>query len=110
MKSLYARYLNERAGDQIIEKEGGFVTYRYLNESQVYIIDIFVLPDERQKGYASKLADEVAAEAKAKGCKEMLGTVVPQAKNSTVSLKVLLGYGMSLDKAANDLIILKKEI
>jgi predicted GNAT family acetyltransferase len=110
MMSLHAQYLTERTDDLIIECEHGFVTYRYLNEAQVYIIDIYVTPEKRKSGLASELADQVAAEAKGKGRKELLGTVVPSTKNSTISLKVLLGYGMTLQSASNDLIVFKKEI
>jgi len=108
--SLYAQYIKEKTNDQCIESDKGFCTYRYLNENQVYIVDIFVLPKYRNSKEASKMADLVVAEAKAKGCKELLGTVVPSSKNSTASLKVLLGYGMSLNSSTNDLIVFKKDL
>lgn len=108
--SLYSEYLMERTHDQIIETEEGFVTWRYLNEHQVYIVDIYVRSDFREKNVATKLADSVVYEAKNKGCCEVLGTVVPSAKGSDTSLKVLIGYGMKLHSASPDLIIMKKEI
>lgn len=106
--SLYADYIKEHRNDGCIESDKGFCTYRFLNEKQVYIVDIYVIPSERQTKEASLMADLVVKEAKEKGCKELLGTVVPSAKNSTTSLKVLLGYGMTLDSSSNDLIVLKK--
>lgn len=109
--SLYADYIIERTQDSIIEGPSGFVTYRYLNEGRsVYIIDIYTVPDERQKGSAAILADLVADEARSKGTKEMLGTVVPSTKGSTISLKVLLGYGMQLMSATNDMIVFRKDL
>lgn len=110
MRSLYAKYLIERTDDFIIERPEGFVTYRFLNEDQVYIVDLFVVPDSRQKHIASSLADLVVELARDKKCTELLGTVVPSAKNSTISMKVLLGYGMTLKSSSNDLIIFRKEI
>ncbi len=109
--SLYAQYLTERTDDEIIETEYGFCTYRYLNDDKsVYIVDIFVIPEQRKSGVASQLADEVVKEGKLNGAVELLGTVIPSTKNSTTSMRVLLGYGMRLHSAAQDLIIFRKDI
>lgn len=108
--SLYAEYIKEKLDDNCMETELGFATYRYLNDNKVYIIDIYVKPEYRKSKIASDLADLIAQEAKEKGCKEMLGTVIPSAKGSTNSLKVLLGYGMTLVSSDKDLIIFKKEL
>jgi ribosomal protein S18 acetylase RimI-like enzyme len=108
--SLYADYISERTNDSIIEIPQGFATYRLLNEKTCYIIDIYVIPEARQSKIASKLADEITSLAKAKGCTELIGTVVPSAKNSDTSIKVLQGYGMKLDSAQNDLIVFRKQI
>lgn len=108
--SLYAQYIKEHRNDECIESDKGFCTYRYLNSNQVYIIDIFILPEYRNSKEASDIADLVVKAAKEKGCKELLGTVVPSAKNSTDSLKVLLSYGMYLDSSTNDLICFKKDL
>jgi ribosomal protein S18 acetylase RimI-like enzyme len=108
--SKYAKYLLEKTTDEIIETHFGFVTFRFLNPNQVYIIDIYVEPELRSEGLASSLADQVVKTAKERGCKEVLGTVTPSMKNSTQSIRVLLGYGMHLDSATNNLIVFKKEI
>lgn len=108
--SLYADYLLERTEDQIIENEYGFCTYRFLDEKTVYIIDIYVVPECRRQKDASFMANEVVEIAKERGCTELLGTVNPSAKGSTTSMRVLLGYGMTLKRAENNLIVFTKEI
>lgn len=108
--SLYAEYLFERTNDEIIETADGFVTYRYLNDDQVYIIDIFIRSTERKKGKASELADIVRDEARLRGCKEMLGTVVPNTKNATASIITLIAYGMKIHSSSENLIVFKKDI
>lgn len=109
--SLYADYITERTNDRIIEGPHGFVSYRFIDDGKtVYIVDIFVVPEARKALNASHLADMVVSEAKEKGCTTLLGTVVPSTKNSTASLKVLLGYGMELQSASADLIVFRKEI
>ena len=109
--SLYGEYIQERLGDGIVEVEEGFASYRFLNEGKsVYIVDIFVKKHVRKVGLASKLADEVVKIAVAAGAKELIGTVVPSANWSTDSLKVLLGYGMKLKSASENMIVFSKEI
>jgi GNAT superfamily N-acetyltransferase len=110
MSSMYAKYLQEKTNDHIFETEKGYATYRYTDEKTVYIIDLYVLPDFRQLGTASLIADNIVAIARSRGCTTLLGSVVPSAKESTISLKVLLGYGMTLQSSANDFIVFKKGI
>ena len=111
MASLYAEYLKERTTDYILENDYGFATYRFLDEGKtVYIIDIFIKPEHRKELRASFIADEICKIAKERGCTKLIGSVVPSAKNSTVSMKVLLGYGMSLEKSGDDWIIFRKEL
>jgi len=109
--SLYSKYLRERTKDQILELEQGFATYRFVPEQKaVYIIDIFVDRDFRDQGLATIMADKIADIAKKQGCIKMFGTVAPSSYGSTVSLKVLLSYGMSLQSSGPDYIILEKEL
>ncbi len=108
--SLYSQYITERTNDQIIESDQGFITWRYLDGALVYIVDLFILPEFRNSKAATLLADQVVYEAKAKGCKAVIGSVVPSTKGSDTSIKVLQSYGMKLDSASDNLIIFKKEI
>ena len=109
--SMYARYVRERMGDEIIETEKGFASYRYLNDGKsIYIVDLYILPDFRRENEASRLGDIVASIGKDHGAVEMLGTVNPSAKNATASLRVLLGYGMTLVSSTNDMILFRKEL
>ena len=111
MGSLYAQYLREKTNDHIFENEHGFATYRYLNDNKtVYIVDIFVIPEFRKDGMASAIADIIVSDAKKVGCVELIGTVVPSAKNSTDSVKVLLAYGMTLLSSSQDLVVFRKDI
>ncbi len=108
--SLYGEYIKERQGDDILEVDEGFATYRFVDAETVYLVDIYVKPDARKYGHAAKLADTIASIAKQRGCKYMIGTVALGLKGSTDSLKVLLAYGMSLHQAQPSAIIMRKEI
>jgi len=107
--SLYADYILEHRGDCTIENQNGFATYRFLNNgATIYLVDIYVKPEMRNSAIATDFADKVCEIGRQKGAKELLGTVVPSAKNSTASLKVLLAYEMELQSASADLIIFRK--
>lgn len=109
--SLYSEYLTEKTNDEILETENGFATYRFIQfENIVYIIDIYVRPSHRKTGLASAMADEIAIKAKKRCITKMIGSVVPSAKNSDESIKVLQAYGMKLKSATNDFIIFEKDL
>lgn len=107
--SLYGDYIKERLNKEIVEDERGFATYYYLADG-VYIEDLFVAPDHRHENIASDYADRIAKLAKDKGYSKMYGSVVPSAKHSTSSLKVLLAYGFQLESSAINMIVMSKVI
>lgn len=107
--SKFAAYIKEREGFEVIESKQGFIIY-LIQGDECYIRDVYIYPDSRKVGFASELADKVSAIAKKKKCKFLSGTVQPSKEGSTTSLMVLLGYGMRLHSASQDLIIFKKDL
>jgi hypothetical protein len=105
--SLYGQYIKTREDFDIIENSLGFATYKIIN-SECYLRDIFVDPEVRETAVARDLADQICVIARESGCKTLLGSVCPSAKGATVSLKVLLAYGMSLKSCTNDFIVMEK--
>ena len=73
-------------------------------------MDIYVRPKKRKSGVAARLADEVCAQAKAKGVKTLVGSVDVTAVSATESLKVLLAYGMRVDSILGNVIYFKKDL
>lgn len=111
--SLYGDYLHERLGKFTVERDDGFAVFSYVtwsNEPAVYIEEIYVVPEARQKNVASAMADEIVAMAHEAGIKKMIGSVCPSANGATRSLKVLLGYGFELAAIHNNLIMFLKDI
>lgn len=108
--SMYAQYIKEKTTDFIVEYNSGFATYRFVDDTTVYILDIWIDPVYRKEGRASVIADHICDIAKAKGCTMLLGSVVPSSKGATDSIKVLLSYGMHVHSAVNDMIFFKKEL
>lgn len=111
--SMWGDYIKEHRDDGIVESENGFATYRFVPidaEPAVYLVDIYVRPELRKSDIASDMANQICEIGKEKGCRFLIGSVAPQAKKATESLKVLLAYGMRLHSASNELIVFVKEI
>jgi GNAT superfamily N-acetyltransferase len=108
--SLYAEYVKERLGDSIIETEHGFATYRYIEPKSVYIVDLYVVPSQRKYGKASAIADKIVEMALSQGCNKLIGTVMASAKTATLSIQVLIGYGMQLVSSNNEFLVFEKDI
>jgi len=109
---MLADYFWEREGKFcLVREDEGFAKYS-INGDECYIEDIYVVPEKRKTGIASQMADEIAASAKDHGCKYLVGSVAPEARGSTESMKVLLAYGMRIHSINHEkrLIIMAKEI
>lgn len=104
-----AKYLKEREDMDSIETDYGFVIYKITGDN-VYLRDIYVEEQFRQVNHCYKLADKVVEIAKEQGCKTMTGSVAVLAKNPEISIKTLLGYGMSIQSANNNFLVFVKEI
>ena len=107
---MYADYIRERSNDIIIEDETGFIQFRFLNEKQVFIVELYVLPEFRRSGLGSKLADRVVAFAKIQGCVELLAAVWVESKNSKISILSCIGYGMLPYGTSGESLLFRKEI
>ena len=107
--SLYAQYVKERGGKELIETEHSFATY-YILEQGCYIEDVFVQPEYRSTGIARETVDWIARIAKQAGCTKMYCTVCPSALNSTDSLKAVLAVGFMLSSVQPNLIVFKKDL
>lgn len=108
IKSLYGKYIEEREGMEIIEVQVGFATYQFQGED-VYLRDLYVVPEARKSGKATYLADLVAGIAKDRGLKGMIGSVSTKDPMATQNIQVLLSYGMQFKTASPDLLVFYKE-
>lgn len=106
---MWAEYIKEREGFEVLETDKGVATYKIMGE-ECYIKDIYVSKEHRRSGEAFKIGDHIAEMARINGCKRLSGTVVPSLGGSSESLQGLLKYGFKLHSASQDLIILVKEL
>lgn len=108
-KSLWTRYIEERLGQQSIERPWGFLNYKII-DNLCEICDLYVVPEEREQGRAWELFDELIEIAKESDCANILCYVWPGLKGSEVSIQTALAGGFKLHMNDGQRIILMKEI
>lgn len=113
--SLFGDYVKERNGREIVEDDDGFATFIINPDGTCYLEDLYVVPDKRGpqpdgKGVASRYADKICEIAKLRGCKKLLGSVVPSLPGSTENVKTLFKYGFKIKSSMNDFILFEKEL
>lgn len=109
MKSLYAQYVAEREGAEVLEGAWGFAAYKF-EVDHVYISDIYIVPEQRNKGASMQAFSEITGLAKQKGLKYVFGSVAPSTKTATANIGILLKLGFKLHSASDDIIYLNREI
>lgn len=110
--NLLVDYIKEREKISYHEiKDIGFITWKIINDgTAIYIIDLYVIPGHRQRGFASKLADHVFGLAKEQGIEIVYGTIVGDVGDPTTSMKALLGYGFEIDYINGQTIWMRKNV
>jgi GNAT superfamily N-acetyltransferase len=97
--SLYAQFLKEYAGREIIEDEDSFVTYGIFkagNISSLKIMDMFVKKEARGKDKSYKLLDILVDVAKKEGC-SLISAQIEKAADEFVqqrSMHICRMFGM----------------
>lgn len=115
---LYAQYIKEREGKEILfHAEGtttiGYLTYKVVGQSEkvlpgIYIIDVFVKAGYRDRGIAKKMADQICAKAKADGLDWVYGSCDITANGAETSAQVLLAYGFKFKYVDRSLLFFEK--
>ena len=107
--NMFAAYHKERTGKDVFEvPDQGFAIYSFPTPEQVWIEDIYTVPEARKSGLARQIADEICEVARKRGCREALGSVWAGANGATTSIQVLLAYGMQLSHTEGKLLVFKK--
>ena len=108
-KTLYGKYLLEREGTNIVEKEYGFATYK-IEDDYMYIVDVFVDLPYRKSNKTYEMFEELKNIAKNNNISKLLGSVCTNANGATNSIKFLIAYDFKLLHTDNNMIYFKKEI
>lgn len=106
---FYKDYLKEREGFEVIESDSGFATYKVYGE-ECYIRDIYIVPEQRRKGAAAALGNQIREIAKSQGCKYLTGSVASQLPSATNNTKAMFADGYRILRTTADMIYFVKEI
>lgn len=106
---MYLDYVKEREGFETLETEHGFAIFKIKGE-ECYIKEIYVKKEFRKEKRASSMADKIAAEAKAEGCKILSGSVSLECGDPTASIQVLLAYGFKVYQFHSNLLWFVKHL
>lgn len=116
-KSLYAQYKEEIENVYTIEEEYGFSNYKVeINEQdkfEIYIEEIYVVPELRGINKAEKLSDLVVKDAEKRfnnKVTRIYGSVALKANNTNKSLRAMTDFGFKLYSANSEIIYFYKEI
>lgn len=108
---FYQDYLKEYRGQEYIERDYGFITYRLIaGTTSLYIQDIYIEPIWRSAGNVKELIELVEAKGRELGCTIMVGSVYLGNAYASKSLKSLLMYGGKIVSADAEKINLCKEL
>jgi predicted GNAT superfamily acetyltransferase len=108
--SLFAQYINERLGKFCIENEHGFCVVKYFYPDFVYIEDVYVRPESRHQQWPRKFEQMVIEDAKSKGYKRLVGSVMIKATGAERSCRMMLESDYKFDSLVGTTIYFTKEI
>ena len=109
---MYKKYIEEQLTNRFVhEAYYGFLTYFHDEQNGILQLEeIYIKPEYRRKGFASKLYDKAEEIAIEKHCKELKGSIIIGTKNAEGSMICLLKNGYNFHYTDNIIIYLKKEI
>lgn len=108
--SLHSKWLKEYHNKEILENEYGFITYWYPNETTIYLEDIYIVPEQRNKKIGLDLVNQAIEIGKEKGCIQSIGSLDPNTVLFQKNLDNMLTFGYKISHIHGSLIILKKDI
>jgi GNAT superfamily N-acetyltransferase len=106
--SLYAQFIKEVHGLEILEYPWGYATYEWLPDA-VYIRDIFVVPSERANKRGVQLMHEIEALGHERGIFKTLGSVAIESKEPMKNYEMLRHLGFQDCHMDNENVYLVRE-
>lgn len=107
--NLYAEYIKEREGFELLSNEHGFISYRFIGDI-MFLSDIFVKKEFRRSGEGASLIEDVLFLAKDNGCKQIMAEVQIATFTCSESLKSALNYGFKVISSNGSTIVIGMEV
>ena len=111
MRSKRALYIAEREGKQTIENDKGFIEFLYTPERrEVYITDMYILPEFRQMRNGRELYDKVEMEARERNCEYIIASYDTDTKGWEITKNALRNVGFTSYTIQENFITLRKDL
>lgn len=109
---LYAEYIKEREGIDLVKKDYGFCTYSIVEEiNSVYLVDAYIRKERRREGLASSFFNQIIELGKDSGCDRIIGSFCLSTNGWKKGKQVLKSNGfkyLSKDKKTNMIFVFKE--
>jgi len=108
---MYKDYFEKRTGGVYFENEYGFITFHYLNETTMFIEDVYIKPEFRQQGHGFQLVKHVENIAKETNRNKVMTTVdlsLPLSRD--VGVLSSFGIGMKISHVSGSFLYFIKDI
>ena len=104
---MFQKYIDETSGGVLVTRPYGFIAYdTHVEDDEIYIADIFVMPHYRGKGHGKDLEAIAIAEARRLGVNHLSCSVNREDKNWRENYKIYTEHcGYVLKGAADSGII-----
>ncbi len=107
--TLYAKYIKERRGLDVLESEHGFLTYK-MNGEECFIADMCIEEDRRTAGHGRVLTSALEALAKDAGCKYISANIDLNAGGANNCLLAAMTVGFEVRAANLNVLLIVKDL
>jgi len=110
-KSKRALYIEEREGKEIIEDDIGFVEYLHNpTKGELYITDMYILPEYRGWKLATKYHDEIVRIGKDRQCGYIMASFDTETKGWQHTLNMLESHDFKKELIIDTLVVYRKDL
>lgn len=108
--TLYANYISEREGIEIVENESGFITYK-ISGTECFLANMYVLPEKRRMGACVSLMKRLIEIAVANRCDVITANIdIACDKNATQTLRASLSLNFKVVAAQHGILLIAREL
>lgn len=106
---MYKDYASELDGTITVEKDYGFIQYKRINPTSVYITAVYVKPEHRAQNLGATLVNDLEIELSSQFVTTFITSIDLTSSNPIVPLIACLGMGYTYATTENSTIFMKKE-
>ena len=107
--TLYAKYIKECEGFEVLENESGFLFYK-IRDGECFLAHVFTEAEARKTGRARSLIDEVSEVAIKNDCEVVSASIDLRDKNASKTLAAALRVGFEVKAAEHGVMIIVKPL